>query len=219
LGVLKTASSLKTKSVYSLWRSNIMSEPSLYHDIPCRYFHKPGGKNTKSVLEAVSRRATDLSIGKVLIATCSGRTAFEALKTLNKKIKIIAVTHVTGYVKPDTQELDEKDRRELESQGVTVLTCQHAFGGVGRGVRNKLATYQVDEIMAYALRVFGQGVKVAVELALMAADAGLVRTDEDIISVGGTAKGVDAALVLQPANSSRFFDLKVKEMICKPAIF
>ncbi len=196
-----------------------MSEPSLYYDIPCRYFRKPGGKNTKSVLEAVSRRARELAIGKVLIATCSGQTAFEALKVLGKDIKIIAVTHVTGYAKPDTQELDEKDRRELESQGVTVLTCQHAFGGVGRGVRNKLATYQVDEIIAYALRIFGQGVKVAVELALMAADAGLVRTDEDIISVGGTAKGVDAALVLQPANSSRLFDLKVKEVICKPAMF
>ena len=117
-----------------------MSEPSLYHDIPCRYFHKPGGKNTKAVLEAVSSRAMDLSIGKVLIATCSGRTAYEALKILDKKIKIIAVTHVTGYAKPDIQELDEKDRRELESQGVAVLTCQHAFGGVGRGVRNKLAT-------------------------------------------------------------------------------
>jgi hypothetical protein len=195
-----------------------MSEPSLYHDIPCRYFHKPGGKNTKAVLEAVSRRATDLAIGKVLIATCSGRTAFEALKVFSKDIKIIAVTHVTGYAKTDTQELDEKDRRELESQGVKVLTCQHAFGGVGRGIRNKLATYQVDEIIAYSLRIFGQGVKVAIELALMAADAGLVRTDEDIISVGGTAKGVDAALVLQPANSSRFFDLKVKEVICKPAM-
>ena len=196
-----------------------MSEPSLCYDIPCRYFYKPGGKNTKSVLEAVSRRAVDLAIGKVLIATCSGWTAFEALKILDKKIKIIAVTHVMGYTKPDTQELNEKDRMELESQGVTVLTCQHAFGGEGRGIRNKLATYQVDEIIAYSLRIFGQGIKVAIELALMTADAGLVRTDENIISVGGTAKGVDAALVLQPANSSHFFDLKVKEVICKPAVF
>jgi hypothetical protein len=196
-----------------------MSESSPYRDISCRYFHKPGGKNTKGVLEAVSKRAKELSIGKVLIATVSGRTAFEALKILDKDIKIIAVTHVTGYAKPDFQELDEKDRRELESKGVRVLTCQHAFGGVGRGVRNKLDTYQVDEIMAHTLRVFGQGVKVAIEVTLMAADAGLVRTDEDVISVGGTAQGVDSALVLKPANSARFFDLKVREVICKPAVF
>ena len=196
-----------------------MSQSSPYHDISCRYFNKPGGKNTRGALEAVSKRAKDLSISKVLIASCSGRSAFEALKIFDKGINIIAVTHVTGYAKPDFQELDEKDRRELESQGVKVLTCQHAFGGVGRGVRNKLNTYQVDEIMAHTLRVFGQGVKVAIEVTLMAADAGLVRTDEDVISVGGTAQGVDSALVLKPANSARFFDLKVREVICKPAVF
>jgi hypothetical protein len=195
-----------------------MSESS-YHDISCRYFHKPGGKNTRGVLEAVSKRAKDISIRKILIASYSGRTAFEALKILDKDINIIVVTHVTGYAKPDVQELDEKDRKELESQGVKVLTCQHAFGGVGRGVRNKLDTYQIDEIMAHTLRVFGQGVKVAIEVTLMAADAGLVRTDEDVIAVGGTAQGVDSALVLKPANSAHFFDLKVREIICKPAVF
>jgi hypothetical protein len=60
---------------------------------------------------------------------------------------------------------------------------------------------------------------VAIELALMAADAGLVRTDEDVISIGGTGRGADSALLIQPANSFNFFDLKVKEIICKPRIF
>jgi len=73
--------------------------------------------------------------------------------------------------------------------------------------------------MAFTLRTFGQGTKVAVEVALMAADAGLVRTDEDVIALGGTSEGVDTALVLRPANSARFFDLKVREVICKPRDF
>ena len=196
-----------------------MDDGTPYYDSPCRYFHKPGGKNTRIVLEAVSKRAKELSIRKVLIATCSGRTAFEALKIIDRDVKIIAVTHVTGYEKPDCQELSETDRTDLESQGVTVLTCQHAFGGVGRAVRNKFSTYQVDEIMAYTLRIFGQGTKVAIELSLMAADAGLVRTDEDIIAVGGTARGADSAVVIKPANSFHFFDLKIREVICKPAMF
>jgi hypothetical protein len=67
--------------------------------------------------------------------------------------------------------------------------------GVARGIRKKLGSYQVDEIIAYTLRLFGNGMKVAIELALMAADAGLVRTDEDIVFVAGTAKGVDMALL------------------------
>ena len=100
-----------------------------------------------------------------------------------------------------------------------MLTAQHAFGGVGGGIRKQLGSYQVDEIIAYTLRIFGQGTKVAIELALMAADAGLVRTDEDIISVAGTGKGVDTAILLQPANSADFLKLKVKEVICKPSKF
>ena len=84
--------------------------------------------------------------------------------------------------------MSNEARHKLESKGITVLTCQHAFAGIGRAVRNKLSTYQVDEIIAYTLRIFGQGTKVAIELALMAADAGLVRTDEDVISLGGTGK-------------------------------
>ena len=195
-----------------------MTDVSLYEDIRCRYFKKPGLENTRDVLEAVAHRAGELNIGKVLIATNSGKTAFDALEILDKGIKIIAVTHYTGFVKPDFQEMSEEARLELESKGVSVLTCMHALAGIGRGIRRKLSTYQVDEIVAFVLRMFGQGTKVAVELALMAADAGLVRTDEDVISIGGTVKGADTALVLQPVNSSNVFDLKVKEIICKPSV-
>ncbi len=195
-----------------------MNDLSLYDDVQCRYFRKPGPANAKGVMEAVSRRAGELKIKKVLVATNTGKTALDALEVLGKEIKIIAVSHVTGFLKPNHQEMSEESRHELESKGITVLTCQHAFGGVGRGIRNKLSTFQVDEIMAFTLRTFGQGTKVAVELSLMAADAGLVRTDEDVISIGGTGKGADSALLLQPANSANFFDLKVKEVICKPAM-
>ena len=190
-----------------------------YHDVPCRLFSRSGNENTEAVLEAVASRAEELSIGKVLVATCSGETALKAKKILKTSIQLIAVSHVTGFAKPDFQEMNDQKRKELETLGVPVLTAQHAFGGLGRAIRNKFGTYQIDEIMAFTLRVFGQGTKVAIELALMAADAGLVRTDEDIISVGGTGSGADTALVIRPANSFQFFDLKVRELICKPQSF
>ena len=195
-----------------------MNQMSEYNDVTCRYFKKPGPKNTQGVLEAVFRRAKELGIGKVVVATCSGRTALKAREILDPDLKIVAVSHVTGFREPNHQELPEDVRAELESKGVSVLTCQHAFGGIGRAVRNKLSTYQVDEIVAFTLRTFGQGTKVAIELAMMAADAGLIRTDEDVISVGGTGRGADSALVLRPVNSFNFFDLKVKEIVCKPAL-
>ncbi|HOD34677.1 MAG TPA: pyruvate kinase alpha/beta domain-containing protein [Syntrophales bacterium] len=196
-----------------------MSKKAAYEEKTCRYFRKPGPDNTSHVLKAVDERARMLGIRHVLVATCGGDTAFKAIEVFHPGIRLIAVTHVTGFDRPDTQEMEESRRRELQDRGVQVLTCQHAFGGVGRAVRNKLKSYQVDEIMAYTLRTFGQGTKVAIEIALMATDAGLVRTDEDIISVGGTCEGADTALVIKPANSFSFFDLKVREIICKPAHF
>ncbi len=193
-----------------------MTASPSFSEIPCRYFPKPGPANTEAVIEAVVRRARELSIDRVIVATCSGRTAFEVRRSFDPSLKVIAVTHVTGFYEPNIQELSEEDRRALQAEGVEVLTCAHAFGGVGRGVRNRVGTYQIDEIMAYTLRIFGQGTKVAVEIALMAADAGLVRSDEDVISVGGTGQGADTALVLRPTTSSHFFDLRIREVICKP---
>ena len=190
-----------------------------YEEVICRYFGKAGKSNTRDVLETVARRAGALGIQKVLVPSVSGTSALAAAEKLGSRVRVIAFTHVTGFDGPNIQELSPAARRRMESAGVSVFTGQHAFGGVGRAVRNKLGTYQVDELMAWTLRTFGQGTKVAVEIALMAADAGLVRTDEDVISLGGTCQGVDTALVIRPANSYHFFDLKVREVICKPRDF
>ena len=76
--------------------------------------------------------------------------------------------------------------------------------------------YLFEEVVANTLRLFGQGMKVACDITLMAADAGLVRTDEDVIAIAGTSRGADTAVVLRPVNSEDFFDLRVKEILCKP---
>jgi hypothetical protein len=63
-----------------------------------------------------------------------------------------------------------------------------------------------------------QGFKVCLEIALMAADAGLVSVKREVVSIGGTGQGADTAVVLTPANAHDFFDLKVHEVICKPRL-
>jgi hypothetical protein len=196
-----------------------MAAVKRFEERKCRYFRKPGKSNTGDVLDAAAALAAEIGIGTVIVPSVSGRTALAAREAFGMEVRIIAVTHVAGFEGPDIQEMRETARKRLESAGVRVFTGQHAFGGVGRAVRNKLGTYQIDEIMAYTLRTFGQGTKVAVEVALMAADAGLVRTDEDVIALGGTYAGADTALVIGPANSARFFDLKIREVICKPREF
>jgi len=121
-------------------------------------------------------------------------------------------------LKSALQQLSEEYRESIQSAGGQILTCQHAFGGVGRAVRKKLGTYELEEVMAYTLRIFGEGTKVACEIALMAVDAGLVRTDEDAISIGGTGRGADTAIVLRPTNAQTFFDMRIREILCKPLL-
>ncbi len=181
------------------------------------YFKKPGPGNTAACLRAAQLRAEQLGLEAVVLATCSGRTAKEALQVFDPgRLRLIAVTHVTGFREPNVQEMPQEVRQELRDKGLVVHTAAHAFGGVGRGLRQKLSTYQVDEIMAYTLRLFGQGVKVGVEMALMCADAGLVRTDREIMTVAGTGQGADTAMVLTPANSHACLEARIHEIVAKP---
>jgi len=186
--------------------------------VPCLYFDQPGEKNTEATLKRAAVRAEELKIKKVVIASASGETALKATEIFHE-CQLVAVTHSAGFYRPNYQEMSPEIRRKLEEKGVRVLTCQHAFGGVNRAVRKKLGTYQLDEIIAYTLRAFGEGLKVAIEITLMAADAGLVESGQPCIALGGTEKGVDTAILLKPVNAQNFFDLRVMEILAKPGFY
>jgi hypothetical protein len=190
------------------------------------YFPKPGVENTDETFRIARKRAEELGIKTILVASTTGKTAVKAMEML-KGMRIIIVTRCMGFLQPDTQDFTEENRKIVQSKGAIMISAAHAFGGISRSMRQgeitqgAQATYVVGDIIASTLRIFGQGTKVACEIATMAADAGLVRTDEEVISLGGTAAGgagggVDTALVLQPNNAHRFFDVRVKEILCKP---
>jgi hypothetical protein len=180
------------------------------------YFAKPGSENTAETLKLAAERAAALNIKTILIATTTGDTAIKAAEIFNSH-KIVAVTHSTGFKQPNTQEMTHENINRFEALGGTVLTCQHAFGGVNRAIRKKLNTFEIDEIIAYTLRIFGQGMKVIPEITMMAADAGLVRTDEPIMGIAGTGRGADTAAIIVPVNAQDFFNMRILEIVCIPA--
>ena len=75
---------------------------------------------------------------------------------------------------------------------------------------------QALEVFAQTLYRFSQGMKVAVEVALMAADAGWLPMDREVIAIGGTDEGADTAIVLTPAYPRKLRDLSIREILAKP---
>jgi hypothetical protein len=184
-------------------------------EVKALYFEKPGPENTEGTLKIAKKRAEELGIKTIVVASTVGDTAVRAVD-LFKGYKVIVVTHVTGMRQPDIQEFTEENKNIVEAKGGIILTTTHALGGLSKAMRKKYDTFVLGEVIADALRIFGQGIKVVCEMAAMAADSGLVRTDEDIIAIAGSGRGADTAVVMKPAHTHDFFDLRIKEILCKP---
>jgi hypothetical protein len=177
------------------------------------YFLEAGPVCMNKMLEVAKKAAIDQGIRSIVVASTRGTTGVRASEVFNG-YNVIVVTHSTGFRESNVQELTKSNQEKILANGAKILTTTHAFGGVGRAIKRKFETIQVDEIMAHTLRIFGQGMKVAIEIALMATDAGLIRTDENVISIGKH----DTAIVLQPATAMDLFDVKVKDILCKPLL-
>lgn len=181
------------------------------------YFDQPGKDNTDQTLQQAAERANELGLDEVVVATSTGRTAYRAMEVF-KGIQLTVVTYHCGFKEPFQNRMADDVRKDIEDKGVRVIQSSHALSGLERSVAKKHSgTYPVL-LIADTLRLLGQGTKVAVEVAVMAADAGAL-TGKDIISIGGSGGGADTALVLKPAHQNNFFDLRVREIICKPRQF
>ncbi|WP_455392445.1 pyruvate kinase alpha/beta domain-containing protein [[Eubacterium] cellulosolvens] len=180
------------------------------------YFAKKGSENTEKTLKLAHQRITELGINQVVLASHTGNTALKAVEVFQDS-HLIVVTHSVGFRELGKQQLTQETRQKLEKlPNVDILTTTHAFGGVGRAVRMKLGTYQVDEVIAYTLRTFCQGVKVCCELTIMAADAGLLDMTSEVLAIAGSGSGADTAMIIKPAHAQNYLDLKALEIICKP---
>jgi hypothetical protein len=182
------------------------------------YFEKVGTQNTDALLEFVQGYVEKEGIEHIVIASTTGETGAKA-SGIFKGCNVVIVTHSFGFRESGKSEVKEECRQEILRNGAKICTGVHALSSVERAIRKAFNTIQPLEIIANVLRLMGEGTKVCVEITLMAADAGLVPFDEDIVVIAGTGRGADTALRIRPANAARFFELKIKEVIAKPREF
>jgi len=182
------------------------------------YFEKAGKQNTDALLRIVKDYLEDANIKDVVVASTTGETGVKASRIF-KGYNVVVVTHCFGFREPERIELQEEYKTEILANGAKIFTGTHALSSVERAIRKDFGTIQSLELIANTLRLMGEGTKVCVEITLMATDAGLIPANKDVIAIGGTGRGADTALRLKPANSSRFFDLRIREVIAKPYDF
>lgn len=189
-----------------------------YRDKFIRYFDEPGPQNTAATLEAVKERMKALGIKHLLVASTYGSTALKAIDTFrDMDVEIIVVTISKSFEK-EGWVMDDEVRRKIESLGAKVLTCTHALGDdLDSAFTDKFGGRSYKQVVADTLRRFSQGMKVAVEIILMAADAGLIPVDRDVAAVAGTDRGADTAIIAKPSYSRRFLELKIREIVAMPS--
>jgi len=171
---------------------------------------------TRSTLSVALVRASKLGIKHVVVASTSGKTALELARVLPHGLDAVCVSHHVGFREPGKSELSDVTENRLAAAGIPVLRTTHLLGGVERAIRLKFGGLGPAETIAFTYRTLGEGTKVAVEIAVMALDAGLIPQGKDIIAIAGTGSGADTAIVIRPAHSRQFFETQVREVIVKP---
>src|SRR3989304_3713673 len=193
------------------------------------YFDKVGPDNTDATFAIAKQRASELGIKTILIASTRGETAAKAVDYFTG-CRVAAVGHATGYREPNKNEFTDENRKKVESKGGAVLFASHAMTGLTRRpsppaapgtppVMPTGAILEIGDIIANSLRIICAGFKVVVECGVMAADAGLIRTDEDVIAIAGSGRGADTAVTMRAANARSPFRVRIKEILCKPLLY
>jgi hypothetical protein len=173
------------------------------------YFEKPGQENTSAVFDVVDRALSELDIHKVVLASTRGDTARSAMdRYKGQDVRLIVVPHQYGFGPGQRfpPELVERAQQEGHTVyfGTMLFHQEHIFG---QGPAQWVANF---------LRAFCQGVKVCVEILLMAGNAGLVDEEEQVVVVAGTGRGADTALVMTGATSGNLKAMHISRILCKP---
>lgn len=171
---------------------------------------------TETVLTRAKQHVEQADIDTIVVASTTGKTGAKAAEIFDlDRRKLVVVGHATGYRNPNEQELADSYRKQIESAGGDVFVGPMIFSNVGSAIEDK-AGFSSHELVADILRLFGQGMKVALEIVLMGCDAGLVPADETVLAIAGTGSGADTTVTVRSANSRDLFDARILEVLGKP---
>jgi hypothetical protein len=177
-----------------------------------RYFEKSGKENTEATIEAVCTYLKENNeAAAIVVASISGQTALKVKKELGGiSIPVVCVTGSPSWQNFPKYKLPlvpAATQTELEKAGVAIvdsvpssLSDTIEFSFARYGFRSPTLIF-IETLLA----VGGYGLKTAVESVLMATDGGYISPFKEVLSIAGTEKGADTAIVARSTFSSTIF--------------
>jgi uncharacterized protein len=182
------------------------------------YFEAKGPDNTEKTLQIAKSEALKRGIKYLVVASTRGNTGLLAAQLMQDSgVKLVVVGHSTGHLDAGKQLFDLEKKKQIEGLGVTVYWGTDVLTGFP-GAMRKRNRFADEAMIADALRMFGQGTKVCVEIVAMASDADLIPVT-DVIAVAGSGQGADTCLVIAANSTNQIFDIKIREILAKPKDF
>lgn len=188
------------------------------------YFDSPGRDNTVDVIEAVKKRLKETSVKYIVVASTTGATALKLSDALGDSVQIVSVSE-SALVREWGAEypcMDAENKKELEQRGVIVAEKVSYVFHSSPLEGGKWSVPSPEMLVRETLYAFGQGMKVAVEVALIAVACGYIEPFQDVIAIGGTERGADTAVVLRATFPNLIFSkddskkLVIREIIAMP---
>ncbi|NQT52464.1 hypothetical protein HQ576_10455 [bacterium] len=195
-----------------------------------------------AIMEAAKERAEEFGVRNVVVATNSGTSVAAAVEAFGPGYQFFAVGNPASARQRGLclhTGMREETRQALEARGIkVVLQDQSLFQAdertadgparhtaAIRAYANRFhggelppeGAYGLVSIISHVLaEFFGDGPKVCIEIALMAADSGWLPLDEDCMAIATPAGGfAHAAMTLRPTRTEDMFSmqLRVKDLL------
>ena len=161
------------------------------------YFESGGKENTEATLQLAKKYAVENHIKKVVLASTTGATAKTAHELFNNtSIKLISVGHGRSAY-------DDDVASKLTGKEHAVIFDDDIEAEYDSAIFRKFSRICI-------------GAKVAVQCVQIAANVDLIEEDEEVVSVAGTGRGADTAIVILAAKSDRFGDREIQKILCRP---
>jgi hypothetical protein len=195
-----------------------------------RSFAHYGPENTGEVIDAILERLQEKDINTIVAGSSTGETAIKIAQRVQEAqppVRVIAVCDppwAIGKV-PKAGRISPDNKARLTALGADVVdTVPYASRAYSTGSSNNV--YEALDLLVVAFDAFrmvgGNGLKVAIEVALMATNGGAIPPGQEVIAVAGTGNGLDTAIVMKTAYSIDIFSSdptdrpEVREILAMP---